>query len=143
MRLWSLHPSHLDTRGLVALWREGLLARAVLVGATKGYRHHPQLDRFRAAPDPVAFVDDYLRHVLREATSRGYRFDATKIGAAPVEVPTQDVSAGQLAHEWHHLLTKLQSRDPERWRQQRSLSPRCHDSFRVVPGGVAPWERGG
>lgn len=32
MRLWSLHPSYLDAVGLVALWREGLLARKVLQG---------------------------------------------------------------------------------------------------------------
>jgi len=25
MRLWTLHPKYLDARGLVALWREGLL----------------------------------------------------------------------------------------------------------------------
>ena len=29
MRLWSLHPRYLDRQGLTALWREGLLARAV------------------------------------------------------------------------------------------------------------------
>lgn len=28
MRLWSLHPKHLDPQGLVALWREVLLARS-------------------------------------------------------------------------------------------------------------------
>lgn len=48
MRLWSVHPKYLDVRGLVALWREGLLAQAVLRGRTKGYLHHPQLERFRA-----------------------------------------------------------------------------------------------
>ena len=36
MRLWSVHPQHLDVRGLVALWREGLLARKVLLGETNG-----------------------------------------------------------------------------------------------------------
>jgi len=30
MRLWSLHPRYLDAKGLVALWREGLLAQKVL-----------------------------------------------------------------------------------------------------------------
>ncbi|HWP85543.1 MAG TPA: pyrimidine dimer DNA glycosylase/endonuclease V, partial [Terriglobia bacterium] len=39
MRLWSLHPSLLDSKGLVALWREALLAQKVLRGETKGYRH--------------------------------------------------------------------------------------------------------
>jgi hypothetical protein len=43
MRLWSLHPQYLDPAGLVAVWREGLLARAVFAGQTTGYKHHPQL----------------------------------------------------------------------------------------------------
>jgi hypothetical protein len=38
---------YLDGRGLVALWREALLAQAVLRGRTRGYRH-PQLARFRS-----------------------------------------------------------------------------------------------
>ena len=46
MRLWSLHPKYLDIKGLVACWREGLLARKVLLDQTKGYKNHPQLIRF-------------------------------------------------------------------------------------------------
>ncbi|OAD21125.1 DNA-(apurinic or apyrimidinic site) lyase / pyrimidine dimer DNA glycosylase, partial [Candidatus Thiomargarita nelsonii] len=38
MRLWSLHPKYLDPKGLVALWRETLLAQKVLLGETRGYR---------------------------------------------------------------------------------------------------------
>jgi hypothetical protein len=30
MRIWSLHPKYLDSKGLVALWRESLLAKNVL-----------------------------------------------------------------------------------------------------------------
>ncbi|WP_245747334.1 pyrimidine dimer DNA glycosylase/endonuclease V [Frateuria terrea] len=47
MHLWTPHPKHLDRQGLLALWREGLLARAVLRGQTRGYRQHPPLERFR------------------------------------------------------------------------------------------------
>jgi len=140
MRLWSLHPKHLDARGLVALWREGLLARAVLRGETVGYRHHPQLERFRRRADPIAALDTYLHQVWREADARGYHFDATKIG--PVSRPgRQAVRRGQIAHEWQHLLAKLRLRDPPRWRRQRSAAPDCHPCFRVIPGGVEPWER--
>jgi len=32
MRMWSVHPSHLDRAGLVACWRESLLAQAVPAG---------------------------------------------------------------------------------------------------------------
>ncbi|HKX52383.1 MAG TPA: pyrimidine dimer DNA glycosylase/endonuclease V [Nitrosospira sp.] len=37
MRLWTLHPRYLDTKGLVAAWREALLAQKVLSGLTSGY----------------------------------------------------------------------------------------------------------
>ena len=56
MRIWSLHPEYLDSRGLVALWREGLLAQAVIRGETKGYRYHPQLARFRRRPSALGEV---------------------------------------------------------------------------------------
>ena len=134
VRLWSIHPKHLDAKGLVALWREGLLARAVLRGETRGYRHHPQLERFRRRADPVAAIDSYLRDVCREAAARGYRFDESKLAApAPARsIARQTVSAGQVAHEWRHLLRKLSMRDRARWRVARDAMPTCHPSFRVV-----------
>jgi Pyrimidine dimer DNA glycosylase len=135
-----VHPRHLDVKGLVALWREGLLARAVLLGRTKGYRDHPQLTRFRRRADPVAAIDGYLRHVAAEARGRGYRFDVGKLGPA-VPVARQRVHAGQLALEWRHLLRKLRERDRPRWVRERREKPACHPSFRVVPGGREPWER--
>ena len=101
MRLWSLHPRYLDSRGLVAVWREGLLAQAVLRGRTRGYRRHPQLDRFRAEPKPLACIGVYLHVVLTEAESRGYAFVAARInrtkGSGRIAV-----SRGQLDYEWHH-----------------------------------------
>ena len=142
MRLWSLHPKHLDTAGLVALWREGLLARAVLRGATKGYRHHPQLERFRRCADPVAAIDGYLREVRLEALARGYAFDGRKLG--PLRpLRRRPVKAGQVNGEWGHLLRKLWLRDRVRWRRERFNVPTVHPCFRVVPGGVEPWERNG
>ena len=68
MRLWSLHPRYLDRAGLVALWREALLAQAVLRGATRGYRRHPQLVRFRSHPDPEGAIAAYLEGICREAS---------------------------------------------------------------------------
>jgi len=141
MRLWSLHPRHLDARGLVALWREGLLARAVLSGKTRGYRNHPQLDRFRARRDPPAAIDCYLSRVLDEARRRGYDFDASKIGYRRCRRGHAPVQAGQLAHEWAHLLAKLRLRDPSRWWAERRRRPEPHGCFRIVPGPVAEWER--
>lgn len=60
VRIWSLHPAQLDRQGLLACWRETLLAQAVLLGRTRGYTRHPQLERFRALPDPVGAVGRYL-----------------------------------------------------------------------------------
>ena len=142
MRLWSLHPAHLDRQGLTALWREGLLARAVLSGRTRGYRNHPQLERFRAQPEPLYALDAYLSAIVDEAASRGYRYDRSKLG--PVHaVPPIEVTEGQLAFEWQHLMAKLARRSPDwRARQQELHAPRCHPCLAVVPGPVAGWERG-
>ncbi len=143
MRLWSLHPRYLDAAGLVALWREGLLARNVLLGRTRGYRHHPQLERFRSAPSPVARIDCYLSRVLAEAEARGYAFDSTKISPRRCRAGHTSVSREQLAFEWQHLLCKLAVRDPERFRRLRAKVPRAHPCFRVVDGPLASWEKSG
>ena len=141
MRLWTLHPCYLDAKGLVALWREGLLARAVLCGQTKGYTRHPQLERFRAAPAPVAAVDRYLAAVCDEADARGYRFERGKLDL-PRPGPRLIASDGQLMHEWTHLLAKLQVRDLERHAALRDVrTPEAHPLFDIRPGPVAPWER--
>jgi hypothetical protein len=142
MRIWSLHPEYLDARGLVALWREALLAQAVLKGKTKGYLHHPQLLRFRAQHSPLGSIGDYLRPVHEEAVTRGYRFAANKITRTRA-LEDLTVTRGQLEFEWHHLLEKLRIRDPQRLtRLAKVKRPRPHPLFRVVPGSVAGWERG-
>ena len=141
MRLWTLHPKYLDAQGLVALWREGLLARAVLRGATKGYRHHPQLQRFRAHTSPRAAINLYLRAVANEAAHRGYAFDRRKIGPARKGVALI-ATRGQLEYEWKHLLRKLRMRSPKlyaRWRSE--VSPEPHPLFGIVQGTVESWER--
>lgn len=141
MRLWSLHPRYLDPQGLVALWRESLLANAVLKGVTKGYRHHPQLLRFREQPDPLAAINGYLRGIFVEAVERGYRFDEAKLCPVADVVPIQ-VTEGQLAFEREHLLRKLAQRSPERATALMAVeNPSPHPSFAVVPGPVERWER--
>jgi len=141
MRLWSVHPKYLDGRGLVALWREGLLAQAVLRGRTNGYRHHPQLERFRAQPSPLGAIADYLRSVHAEAVRRGYAFASRKVSLARGSGLIA-VTRGQLMHEWSHLMAKLAIRDPElRGRLARVGRPLSHPSFRVVSGDVETWEK--
>lgn len=142
MRIWSLHPSYLDRQGLVAGWREALLAQAVLAGRTRGYRHHPQLVRFQACVAPVAAIGAYLHELRTEATSRGYRFDPTRILEPTATVTQLTVTDGQLAHEWAHLMAKLTVRSPERARELAgTTAPLSHPLFEVVPGAVAPWEK--
>jgi hypothetical protein len=141
MRLWSVHPRYLDAQGLVALWREALLARAVLGGKTVGYRHHPQLRRFRDHPQPRAAICAYLGAVHAEALSRGYQFDATKIGRLRAVEPLR-VTRGQVEYEWRHLLAKLAARSPAHYRRWRSVrSPDCHPLLRRRPGRIETWER--
>jgi hypothetical protein len=140
MRLWSIHPKYLDTKGIVALWREALLAKAVLRGKTRGYRHHPQLDRFRFR-SPILSINAYLSAVYVEASSRHFSFDRTKIGTMSTGLSIS-VTSGQLDFEWDHLLTKLASRSPELYQRWSSTGvPECHPLFRVEPGAVETWER--
>ncbi len=141
MRLWSLHPKYLDTRGLVAVWREALLAQAVLSGETTGYRYHPQPERFRAQCSPLGAIADYLRGVYEEAVRRGYKFSSDKISSATGSGIIA-VTRGQIEHERIHLMTKLAIRDPkalDRLEQERRIQP--HPLFRIVSGDVEKWER--
>jgi hypothetical protein len=142
MRLWTLHPRYLDPQGLVALWREALLARRVLRGATRGYRQHPQLTRFRSHDVPSAAINAYLGSVLLEADMRGYSFDHRKIRRLPLTA-LLPANAGQLDFEWQHLCGKLGSRNPA-WLERLGKigRPECHPLFHVVPGPAEAWERG-
>ena len=141
MRLWSLHPRYLDAQGLVALWRESLLARAVLRGATRGYTRHPQLERFQAHASPRLAINAYLAEIHVEACMRGYAFDRSKIGPVRVLEPIV-VTHDQLACEWQHLLDKLSVRSPARFDQMKLQGmPACHSLFVARPGPVASWER--
>jgi hypothetical protein len=144
MRLWSIHPRLLDAKGLVALWREGLLALAVAKGKTRGYRNHPQLIRFTRCRDPVAALERYLLAVHEEASARGYDFDRSKLaakGGVGRSRARLTVTRGQLDYEWLHLLGKLHRRDRVRWVRQRSANPAAHPMFRIVAGPIEPWER--
>lgn len=141
MRLWSLSPRYLDAKGLIALWREGLLARAVLSGKTKGYRNHPQLERFRAAADPIGYLDAYLREVVAEAMRRGYAFDSGKLGS-PARGASLPLHSGQLDFEIAHLRAKLAKRSPEDLTALDKGPIEPHPLFRIIPGGIESWEKG-
>lgn len=143
MRIWSLHPKYLDRQGLLAVWRETLLAQKVLKGETKGYHHHPQLIRFRLHPDPLSAVATYLVTIATEAECRGYAFDRSRIGGGRTQVKLP-VTRGQVCFEWMHLKAKLQQRDPVRYEQTTGLEmPEVHPLFSVIEGDIAEWERVG
>jgi len=140
MRLWTLHPKYLDARGLVALWREALLAQNVLRGDSKGYRYHPQLRRFSQQANPPAALAAYLTVVHEEAVRRDYRFDATKIGGRRFRGNLIE-TRGQLLYEWRHLKRKLRKRDPKRLKKFATVKvPVPHPLFRIVSGKVRDLE---
>ncbi|MEY2520718.1 MAG: hypothetical protein QOF24_2477 [Verrucomicrobiota bacterium] len=141
MRLWTIHPRHFDAQGLVAAWREGLLAQKVLRGETRGYTRHPQLARFRAEARPVEVIAAYLAILAKEAGRRGYNFDLSKI-SEPRSAGKLVETRGQLLFEWRHLKRKLRARTPRLYRECRGLAcPRAHPLFRIVDGPVRDWEK--
>jgi Pyrimidine dimer DNA glycosylase len=140
MRIWSLHPKYLDAKGLVALWRETLLAKHVLLGKTKGYRNHPQLNRFKDQLKPAERIDQYLSEVYHEANRRGYHFNKEKIDW-DFKSGFVSVTTGQLAYERKHLLNKLKQRDKELYEAYKPIETfDPHPMFMLVPGKIEDWE---
>lgn len=140
MRIWSVHPKYLDVKGLVALWREALLAKHVLEGKTKGYHHHPQLYRFREADKPIERINQYLAAVYNEALLRNYKFDKEKVNWN-FEPSIILLTTGQLNYERKHLLDKLKLRNKEQFDRLIDLKTiEQHPLFEVVEGDVEKWE---
>lgn len=140
MRLWSLHPKYLDTKGIVALWREALLAQKVLHGKTKGYRYHPRLNRFKNSRDSKQAIAFYLKEVWEEATRRGYQFDKRKI-LRKSSAPKINVTRGQMKYEFNWLRAKLKMRDRTRYKQIKSKTRiETHPLFSVKAGPIESWE---
>ena len=141
MRIWSLHPKYLDTKGLVALWRETLLAKNVLEGKTKGYKNHPQLDRFKASTHPINSIHFYLQSVWEEATRRNYNFDSSKFKEI-LSMEQISVTAGQIEFEKKHLLRKLKERDEKKYNDVSGLTNyEIHPSFKLIEGEIEAWEK--
>jgi len=140
MRLWSIHPEYLDAKGLVALWREGLLAQKVLMGKTSGYKNHPQLIRFKIASNTLGAIASYLRCVGDEAGKRGYKFDNNKIINNRTSVKIC-VNSEQIKYEFRHLLSKLKNRQPDLYFKLKDVKRiKLHPMFRKKKGNVEDWE---
>lgn len=142
MRIWTMHPKYLDSKGLVALWREGLLAKAVLEGNTKGYINHPQLIRFKNTTDPLLYINFYLHKVHSESLKRNYNFNISKLHSIPSDLPKINEWQGQLDYEWKHLISKLKNRDFNKYKKNSVISkPQPHPIFNIVNGGIRQWEK--
>ena len=140
MRIWSLHPKYLDTKGLVALWRETLLAKHVLEGKTKGYKNHPQLNRFKNTGQPIDNINHYLSIVFKESSERQFSFNKDKI-SWKFKRELLVVTEGQLNYELKHLLKKLKTRDPSKYKALKKLdSIEPHPLFTIIHGDIEEWE---
>jgi len=140
LRLWSIHPCYLDSKGLVALWRETLLAQKVLLGKTKGYKEHPQLFRFKNLDDPIKAISCYLHSIADEADSRKYKFNRNKI-IKNDECTQIQVTERQIDYEFNHLLKKLKIRDVNRYNELKTLNRiDTHPLFSRIDGDIEEWE---
>jgi len=147
MRLWSIHPKYLDSKGLIALWREGLLAQKVLLGKTKGYKNHPQLDRFKNCVDSLVMVVSYLAFIYWEGYIRGYNFNKEKLIELSFirnNIKKMKVTTGQLKYEFQHLQKKLYSRDRRKYLENKLSIIKepleAHPLFEVIEGNIESWE---
>jgi len=142
MRLWSIHPKYLDCKGLIALWRESLLAKKVLSGKTKAFKKHPQLKRFENHPETVSTINVYLYYVLEEGLRCGYDFKKEKISMPVKRILPIKVTRGQIQFEFNHLKKKLKTRDPEKYRQLLKVKEiRPNPIFKIVEGEIEKWEK--
>lgn len=120
MRVWTVTPRYLDSIGLVALWRETLLAKKVLEGNTKGYKYHPQLDRFKNHPNPVEAINTYLKYLLKESKARDYNFNESKIGKKFSKIKI-NVSKKFVNEEFKVLKQKLKKRNFEKYKEIKNV----------------------
>ena len=142
MRLWSIHPKYLDTKGLVALWREAILAKKVLEGKTKGYKNHPQLERFRESSNPISAINLYLNYIFEESLKRNYNFDNAKL-TPKKEKFFLNITEGQLIYEFAHLKNKLKTRDKKRFQELLKVNfPKENPFFKKIKGDKEEWEKG-
>lgn len=143
MRIWSLHPKYLDSKGLVAVWRETLLAKNVLLGKTKGYKNHPQLLRFKNSLSPIKNIDFYLQIIWEEAKRRNYKFDSKKFEKKERNKQEKiPITTEQLAYEMKHLMNKLQTRDKVKYEQNKNFKTiESHPIFAVYEGEIEDWEK--
>lgn len=142
MRIWSIHPRYLDWMGLGAQWREGLLAQKVLQGETKGWRNHPQLDRFKEHPQPIKAIGFYLKEIHNEAVGRKYNYNFSKILEPSVSIQRIELNQGQIIYEFKILQERLKERAPEKYWENLGVSEVIPNPLFVLrEGAPEPWEK--
>jgi hypothetical protein len=141
MQIWSIHPQYLDTKGLVALWRETLLAKNVLENKTKGYKNNPQLTRFKESKNPLHCINQYLGEIYKEAERRNYSFNKNKI-KRNFRSTILTVTTSQLDFEIEHLKNKLKLRDGKKLKEIMLIKKfEPHSLFKVIEGEIEQWEK--
>lgn len=144
MRIWSINPKYLDGKGIVALWRETLLAKKVLEGKTKGYRKHSQLFRFKNAYDPLLAINFYLYVVYNESLKRGYYFDCEKFRFSSyiLELEKITLTSHQIEYEFIHFLNKLKKRNYQHYKKLENIEIiEAHPLFNIIEGDIEFWEK--
>ena len=143
MRLWTINFKYLDAKGLVALWREALLAKNVLAGLTKGYKNHPQLIRFYTHQNSTDAINAYLLEVYKEACARGYKFDVAKVGKFDAENLSKiAVTRGQIEYEFSFLQEKLKQRDLKKYKENLNVKNiEISTIFTKIDGDIELWEK--
>jgi hypothetical protein len=143
MRLWTIHPKYLDQKGLVAVWREGLLAKKVLEGKTKGYKYHPQLKRFQECDDSMIAINQYLNEIYNEGEKRGYRFDKSKIEIKNTRNNEKiEVTRKQIQYEFELLKSKISKRDNDKYMKIKDIKEiEINELFTLKEGEIGSWEK--
>ncbi|HOK41630.1 MAG TPA: pyrimidine dimer DNA glycosylase/endonuclease V [bacterium] len=141
MRLWSITPDYLDVKGLLALWREALLAKAVLENKTIGYKNHPQLIRFKNYENPLKAINAFLTYVYLNSKARGYNFDKSKIKIIQLTKIIK-VSKKQVEYEFWLLQNKLVRRDKNKYLENKKIQRiKVNPIFKIVNGEIEEWEK--
>lgn len=136
MRLRSIHPKYLDTKWLLAVWREWLLAKHVLEWKTKWYKNHPQLIRFKIYENSIGWINNYLSHILLESKNRWYKFDWSKVKFNK-DQRIINVTKWQIAFEFKHLLKKLKSRTPIKYKEIKDIKEiETHPTFKIIEWNI-------
>jgi len=134
MRLWSIHPEYLDSIGLVALWRESLLAQKVLKSETQSHKNHPQLKKFKACPHPQYAIANYLVEIWKESQRRGYNFNKEKIRHTKI-VEKIPITQSELKCEFDLLRERLKKRTPSKYQNLLSVKEiECNPIFKITEG---------